>query len=199
LEYGLARQKTVTSALSIRYAADVLHAGGIIAYPTEGVFGLGCMPDDAAAVEYLLAIKGRNKRAGLILIAADYELLAEWLAPSKIEKKRLTAGSAIPTTWIVTATPAAPDWLTGGRNTLAVRITTHPIAAALSRAADSALVSTSANRTGHRPAKSALQARRWFGNQLDYVVAGATTGASGPSEIRVAHSGKTIRPVKTTK
>jgi L-threonylcarbamoyladenylate synthase len=189
----------VTSALSIHHAADVLQAGGVIAYPTEGVFGLGCMPHDLAAVEHLLAIKGRNKLAGLILIAADYELLTDWIAPSLAEKKQLSSSTDIPTTWIVTAAPATPSWLTGNRNTLAVRITKHPIAAALSRAADSALVSTSANRTGHRPAKSALQARRWFGNQLDYVVSGATGGAVGPSEIRVAYSGKTIRPVKTNK
>ena len=189
----------MTSTLSIKHAARVLHAGGVIAYPTEGVFGLGCMPHDSAAVDHLLMIKSRDRQAGLILIAADYELLARWIAPSGTENKRLATMSAVPTTWIVTAKPGTPDWLTGGRNTLAVRITNHPVAAALSRAADSALVSTSANRSGHRPAKSALQARRWLGNQLDYVVSGTLAGADGPSEIRVAHSGQIIRPVMTKK
>ena len=187
----------MTSALSIHHAADVLRAGGVIAYPTEGVFGLGCMPHDLAAVEHLLAIKGRNKLAGLILIAADYELLTDWITPSLAVKKQRTASTDIPTTWIVTAAPSTPSWLTGNRNTLAVRITKHPTAAALSRAADSALGATMANRTGHRPAKAAVQARCWFGNQLDYVVPGAIGTAHGPSEIRVAHSGKTIRPVMT--
>lgn len=189
----------MTSALSIQYAARVLHAGGVIAYPTEGVFGLGCMPDDLAAVQRLLDIKRRSLDAGLILVAADMQLLGEWIAPSAIEQERLTKPVSKPTTWIVTAAPATPVWLTGGRATLAVRISGHPVVAALSRAAGSALVSTSANRTGRRPAKSTLQARCWLGNQLDYVLSGATGGATGPSEIVVAHSGQIIRPEKTTK
>ena len=189
----------MTSALAIQHAARVLQAGGVIAYPTEGVFGLGCLPHDFEAVQHLLSIKGRRAQAGLILVAADIERLAEWIAPDANELKRLTQKKSVPTTWIVTAAPATPEWLTGGRDTLAVRISSHPIVAALSRATNSALVSTSANRTGHRPAKSTLQARHWLGKQLDYVVSGAIGGASGPSEIVVAHSGQVIRPKKTTK
>lgn len=189
----------MATKIAIQHAARILHAGGVIAYPTEGVFGLGCLPDDFAAVERLLAIKGRTRQAGLILIAADIELLAKWIAPNPAERKRLAQHTKVPTTWIVTAASATPEWLTGGRDTLAVRISTHPLVAELSRAADSALVSTSANRSGHRPAKSTLQARHWLGKQLDYVVSGATGGASGPSEIVVALSGQVIRPKKTTK
>ena len=189
----------MTSVFAIEKAARVLHAGGVIAYPTEGVFGLGCLPHDFVAVNRLLAIKGRSRQAGLILVAGDIELLAEWIAPDAIERQRLTEQTAVPTTWIVTAAPATPDWLTGGRDTLAVRISSHPVVAALSYAAGSALVSTSANRSGHRPAKSTLQARQWLGSQLDYVVSGATGGATGPSEIVVAHSGQVIRPEKTKK
>lgn len=189
----------MTSVFAIEKAARVLHAGGIIAYPTEGVFGLGCLPHDFAAVDRLLSIKGRSRQAGLILVAADIELLAQWIAPDAIEQQRLAEQPVTPTTWIVTAAPATPDWLTGGRDTLAIRISSHPVVAALSFAVNSALVSTSANRSGHRPAKTTLQARHWLGNQLDYVVSGATGGATGPSRIVVAHSGQVIRPEKTEK
>ena len=189
----------MTSVFAIQQAARVLDAGGIIAYPTEGVFGLGCLPQDFAAVDRLLSIKGRSRQAGLILVAGHIELLADWIAPDAIEQQRLAQKRSVPTTWIVTAAPGMPDWLTGGRDTLAVRISSHPVVAALSVAADSALVSTSANRSGHRPAKTALQVRRWLGNELDYVVSGATGGASGPSEIIAALSGEVIRPGKTQK
>ena len=94
----------MTSALAIQHAARVLQAGGVIAYPTEGVFGLGCLPHDFEAVQHLLSIKGRRTQAGLILVAADIERLAEWIAPDKNELKRLTQKKSVPTTWIVALT-----------------------------------------------------------------------------------------------
>ena len=88
--------EAVTSALSIRHGADILHAGGVIAYPTEGVYGLGCLPHLDEAVDYLLAIKGRSSRAGLILIAANYDLLTRWIAPTAAEKEQLTSHRSNP-------------------------------------------------------------------------------------------------------
>ena len=182
----------------LQQAARILHAGGVIAYPTEGVYGLGCLPDDPAAVDYLLSIKQRRMQAGLILIAAHLAQLDEWIAPDDQEQQSLMITTGQPTTWIVTAAANTPPWLTGGRSTLAVRITDHPAARDLCIAADSALVSTSANRSGHRAARTALQTRRWLGTVVDFVVPGATGGASGPSEIRVARTGAIIRPAMTT-
>jgi len=74
--------------LSIAKAADTLLGGGLIAYPTEGVYGLGCMPDDDAAVLRLLTLKGRDPGKGLIVIAADKRQLDDWIIPD---------GSCIPT------------------------------------------------------------------------------------------------------
>lgn len=180
--------------LKIQQASKAILAGGVIAYPTEGVYGIGCLPDDPEAVERILQIKGRTARQGLILVAPNIGLLEPWIAPTEQEIQRLQRPAGKPTTWIVTATPGMSELLSGGRETLAVRISTHPIVADLCNATNSALVSTSANRSGHRAAKTALQVRCWLGNQLDYVISGALGDAAGPSEIRVAQSDQVIRP-----
>lgn len=177
----------------LRHAAVVLHAGGVIAYPTEGVYGLGCRPDDSGAVQFLLDLKQRPVSAGLILIAADLDQLAGWIAPTSREARQLAGTAPGPVTWLVSAGPLTPAWITGGRSSVAVRVTRHPVAAGLCRAAGLPLVSTSANRRGKPPARSALAARLRFGSRLDLVVGGATGGASGPTEIRDAASGRVVR------
>jgi L-threonylcarbamoyladenylate synthase len=170
-----------------------LHAGGVIAYPTEGVYGLGCRPDDGEAVRFLLELKQRPVSAGLILIAATLEQLGGWIAPTRRESGQLAREQAGAVTWLVTAGPLTPAWVTGAHASVAVRVTRHPVAAGLCLAAGMPLVSTSANRRGKPPARSALGARQRFGNRLDLVVGGATGGAAGPSEIREAASGQVIR------
>jgi len=188
----------MASFLKIQQAADILLAGGVVAYPTEGVYGLGCLPSDPEAVDQLLGIKNRSSTAGLIIVAADLDLLSEWIDPTEAELQRLEQKNSHPVTWVVTAAAHTPHWLTGGRSTIAVRITQHPVAAALSRATKSALVSTSANRTGRPAAKSALQVRRWLGKELDWVVSGPLGEGSGPSEIRVALDDRVLRAASST-
>lgn len=177
----------------LRHAAAVLHAGGVIAYPTEGVYGLGCRPDEGRAVQFLLELKQRPVSAGLILIAASLEQLDGWIAPTPQEARQLSAAASRPVTWLVTAGPLTPDWITGGRSTVAVRVTRHPVAAGLCLASGLPLVSTSANRRGKPPARSALAARLRFGPRLDLIVGGATGGTPGPTEIRHAASGRVAR------
>ena len=178
----------------IRKAARCLEAGGVIAYPTEGVYGIGCLPQYTDAVERIVTIKGRSASAGLILIAAEVELLTGWVAPSAAELKNLLRRMEHPTTWIVSAQPGLDPLLTGGRDTLAVRITEHPIAAGLSAAVSGPLVSTSANKSGKAAAMNAHQARHKLGRTLDYVISGPLGSAAGPSEIRVAADGRVVRP-----
>ncbi len=175
-----------------RRAARILHSGGVIAYPTEGVFGLGCLPDDFAAVRRVLAIKDRDPALGLVLIASDIEQLDGWIKLPE-GSSVLKSSSDNPVTWIVPATDEVPYWIRGEHAGLAVRITTHPIASALCDAAGSALVSTSANRHGRSPARNPLVLRRHFGALVDYIVPGECGPASGPSEIRDLASGKVLR------
>ncbi len=131
--------------------------------------------------------------AGLILIAATVDQLAGWIEPTPREIHQLSTPQAGPVTWLVTAGPLTPEWITGGRPKVAVRVTGHRVAAGLCLAAGIPLVSTSANRHGKQPARSALAARLRFGRRLDLVLGGATGGASRPTEIRDAASGRLVR------
>lgn len=169
----------------LKQAARVIHRGGIVAYPTEGVFGLGCDPLDAAAVFRVLELKGRPVEKGLILIASDFAQLAPYVeALSTAQRRKVFATWPGPVTWLLPARAETPWWLTGEHDTLAVRVTAHPLAAALCQAANGPLVSTSANPAGHRPARSPLAVRRMFGRRVDFILHGATGGRAGPSEIR---------------
>lgn len=180
------------SLLHLRRAARIIHDGGIIAYPTEGVFGFGCDPGQFDAVLRILALKQRAIQAGLILIATDRRQLDDWIDPSS-EENRVLSGNEPGITWVVTADPACPDWITGGRSTCAVRLTQHPVAAALCREAGMALISTSANHHGQNAATSNLAVRRCFGQQVDFIMPGAIGSAGGSSEIRVARTGAVLR------
>lgn len=184
----------MTSAWHLRQAARRVRAGGIIAYPTEAVFGLGCDPLNAAAVQRLLDIKGRAAAKGLILIAADLQQLEPFIGelpgPRKHEILQSWPG---PVTWVVPAVAGTPNWLSGGRPTLAVRVTDHPVAVALCRTCGSALVSTSANRSGRPPALTALRVRQGLGGLIDYLVPGQTGAQRKPTTIRDALSGAVLR------
>lgn len=176
----------------IHRAGRILRSGGVVAYPTEGVFGLGCIPDYADAVVRILSIKKRDPSLGLVLIASDMDQLADWVeVPGPAG---LRSSPDRPVTWIVPARANVPYWVQGDNDGLAVRLTTHPIAAALCEAADSVLVSTSANVAGRPPARHALVLRRQFGSLVDCIVPGRCGPAAGPSEIRDLKTGSVLRP-----
>lgn len=181
----------MASSQIIRRASRVLHTGGVISYPTEGVFGLGCLPDDATAVYRILAAKGRDVSKGLILIASDTQQLADWIDLGDAE---IPGTESNPSTWIVPATNAVPSWIRGAHETVAVRLTAHPTARALCEEAASCVVSTSANLSGHQPARNVYVLRRQFGPLVDYVVPGQCGPARGASEIRDIRTDKIVRP-----
>lgn len=178
----------------LKQAARIIRKGGIVAYPTEAVYGLGCDPLNGDAVLRLLELKQRSVHKGLILIAATARQLEPYLAPLSGETwgkiKRTWPG---PVTWLLPARPATPWWITGGRDCVAVRVTAHPAAAALCRAAGQALVSTSANVSNHPPADSPLAVRAMFGDQVELILHGATGELAKPTEIRDARTGEIIR------
>jgi L-threonylcarbamoyladenylate synthase len=174
-------------------ASEVLLGGGIIAYPTEGVFGLGCLPDDIDAVERILAIKQRSPRKGLILIAAQPRQFDDWVDPA-VRGALPEPDPQRPVTWIVKPAARVPAIVTGDNPGLAVRITTNPVAAAICSAVDMPIVSTSANVSGRPIARNALILRRNFRLLVDYIVPGRCGPASGPSEIRELETGRVLRP-----
>jgi L-threonylcarbamoyladenylate synthase len=177
----------------LRDAARGLRAGSILVYPTEGVFGLGCDPDQPAALGRLLALKARRADKGLILLAADMSQLSRFMAPlTPAQRERLTASWPGPVTWIVPARPGLDPLLTGGRTTLAMRVTAHGPARALCRAFGGAIVSTSANRSGHPPARSRLAVRRALGPLP--CLPGRLGGLAGPTAIFDLATGRCLRP-----
>ena len=177
----------------IRRAGRVVRGGGVIAYPTEGVFGLGCLPDDIAAVERLLDIKQRSASKGLILIAARSGQFRDWIDASHLERLP-EPDPQHPVTWIVRPANLVPAIVTGDHAGLAVRLTTNPVAAAICDAVDMPVVSTSANIAGRPVARNTYVLRRKFGHLVDYVVPGACGPASHASEIRDLDSNAVLRP-----
>jgi L-threonylcarbamoyladenylate synthase len=183
-----------TRRLAVRKAARLLQAGGVVAYPTEGVWGLGCDPLDAEAFSRILIAKDRPPRMGVILLAGSRTQLDPWIEPPDDElEARLARSWPGPVTWVLRARPWVPSWITGGRDTLATRVSAHPVASALSLEAGFPIVSTSANRSGHRPARNGVQVRRWLGEDVDFILGGATGGLAGPTPI---FDGRTGRPLR---
>lgn len=188
------RQRNVASTHNLNRAARTLLAGGVVAYPTEAVYGLGCLPLEGAAVERLLDLKGRAAGKGLILIAESFDRLEPYvLLPDGSIRDEIFASWPGPVTWVIPARSFLPRWLTGGRETLAVRVTAHPVARYLAARTGSALVSTSANRSGSMPARSALRVRLAFADAIDDVVVGPLGDALRPTTIRDARTGATLR------
>ena len=171
-----------------------LEQGEIVAYPTEGLYGLGCNPYDVQAVLRLVALKQRSLSQGLVLIASQYDQFTSLLASlPKKQAAHVQASWPGPFTWVWPCAPGAPNWLTGGRDSLAIRVTAHPIAAALCRLFGAPLVSTSANLSGHPPAHTALDVRRIFGEEIDYIVHGELSGAVHATQICDARTGQVLR------
>jgi L-threonylcarbamoyladenylate synthase len=177
----------------LKQVAEVLCSGGIIAYPTEGVYGLGCLPDEDAAVERVLRLKQRAAGKGLILIAAEAEQLDGWI-DLPAGRSLPVPDPAYPITWIVPPGPFAHSLLRGENIGIAVRLTTNLVARSLCNAVDSPLVSTSANLTGRPTARNRYVLRRQFMQRVDYVVPGNCGPHDGPSEIREFMTGKVLRP-----
>ena len=178
------------NAWHLRLAADTLRRGGLVLHATEGVWGFACDPFDAGAVERLLTLKGRDPRRGLIVIGADSADFAPELdALEPGERDEVEASWPGPVTWVL-PNRRFPRWITGGRPTVAVRVPGHPQARALCRAFGAPLVSTSANMSGHAPARRRLQAIALHASLVGqdgvdcYLLPGETQGRRGPSEIR---------------
>jgi len=175
-------------------AAEIIRAGGVVAYPTEAVFGLGCDPMNEAAIDKLLALKQRPREKGLIVLAADFAQLAPYLKAQDDEvMRRVMSTWPGPTTWLLPASEHTPVWLRGSFESLAVRVTAHPAAAALCRSVGFAIVSTSANLAGRPPARDADAVRQAFAGAIDYVLDAPVGDLERPTEIRDALSGELIR------
>jgi len=182
--------------LNLASAIVALQQGGVIAYPTEAVWGLGCDPRQHAAVMRLLELKRRPPSKGVIVVAATLEPLRPWLDLAALPADRLAAVLASwpgPHTWVLPASEHAPPWVTGDHAGLAVRISAHPLVARLCQAWEAPLVSTSANLAGEPPARNRDQLDPALLRAIDGVLDGETGGLAQPTPIRIALTGQILR------
>ena len=179
----LSRDDALSAVL--RLAARAVCSGGVIAYPTEAVYGLGCNPWNRTAVERILELKGRPADKGLIVVGASVQQLSllttldveqiESLFPNTIEQ---------PVSWAIPAHPQVPEWITGVHSTVVLRLIRHCVASQLCLLSDTPLVSTSANRAGEAPASTSDAVRAVFRDDIDVIVDSPIGGAKKPSIIR---------------
>lgn len=173
-----------------------LQDGKVIVYPTEGVFGLGCDPDDVSAIQHVLALKQRSVEKGLILIASSYQQLQPYIDETQLTQSQLAqVMSSWPgfITWIMPANAHVSKWLQGQFKSIAVRVTDHPLIQQLCHEFGKPIVSTSANITGQPPCTNLQDAKHQWSDQPVTILHGETGGRCRPSEIRDAKTLQLLR------
>ncbi len=175
-----------------RFSQEV-SLGAIFGYPTDTIWGFGCHPLIAPSVTRILQIKQRSPDKGLILLSSRLEYCAAYLDAEPEQLKPIRAPADRPTTWLVPASEFCPPWIRGNFTSVAIRITDHPLLQILCDRLEAPIVSTSANRAGRAPVRNALQMRKQFGQELDYIVTGFTAGSGQASEIKHLDTGITVR------
>ncbi|XPF93064.1 Sua5/YciO/YrdC/YwlC family protein [Colwellia sp. RE-S-Sl-9] len=177
-------------------AIEIFQQGGVIAYPTEAVFGLGCDPDNQTAVEKLLQIKNRDKAKGLILLAGSFEQLTPYIDLSKLTNTQI---DLILSRWPNGVTQVLPaqanisSYLTGCFSTIAVRVTDQPDVVSLCSQTKKPIVSTSANLSGLEPARTWQTLDPTLTQMIDYLIKGETLGYMQPSKIMDGLTGEVFR------
>lgn len=183
---------SITQA-ELKNVAEIIKSGGVIAYPTESVYGLGCDPDNLDSLKKILEIKNRPNDKGFIILVSDIEQISPYVQSlSQAELKQLTKPRDRATTFLIPKRARVPELLSGQFETIAVRITRHPIARAICDSIGGALVSTSCNLSGQPELVSAEQVKAEMPNTIDLIVE-AECGGERPSQIIDLASGRVLR------
>ena len=170
--------------VNIQRASQLLHIGGVIAYPTEAVWGLGADPFNAMAIGRLLSLKQRSVDKGLIIVAANIEQLEPYLLVSPQQRQQLETSWPGPITWLVPNNHMFPHWICGKYTKVALRVSSHPVVQGLCLAFGGPIVSTSANPQGKIAPRFNWQVRRYFKQRVDLYTPGCVGGHERASEIR---------------
>ena len=179
-------------------ALNALNNTGVIAYPTESVFGLGCDPDDDVAIQKILDLKQRPTHKGLILIASNIEQLQAYADFSVLNETQLNEIKKTwpgPFTWVVPAQASLSKLISGDFDSVAVRVSDHPIVQALCSQFNKPIISTSANLSGLEACATVLEVTEMFaGNDLlNCIIQQPVSGLKNPSQIRLALTGERLR------
>ena len=179
----------------IQQAATIIKNGGVISYPTESVFGLGCDPMSELAVNKILQLKQRNIEKGLIIVAANLQQLNYYIEITEQEKQKiLNEKNAV--TWLVKKSKQAPHWVHGNHTKIAIRISRHPTVVSLCNEINQPIISTSANPAGLTPATSKQQSMDYFSNGVDLYLddsSGSSDSSGQPTQIKDIESDAIIR------
>lgn len=181
---------------NFQHTLHALQQGEVIAYPTEGVFGVGCDPDNPQAIKKLLDLKQRPIEKGLILIAASYEQLLPYIDESQLTEEQLSTVKSTwpgPYTWVMPASLRVTEWVCGQFDSIAVRVTDHSLVQKMCNEFGKPLTSTSANLTGEPPCITTKEVQEQLGQYLVAILDGQTGGRDKPSEIRDARTLKVLR------
>lgn len=171
-------------------ACDVLRSGGVVAYPTDTLYGLAVDPRRADAVERLYAAKGRDASVAIPLIAASIEQAREVAILGELEMRLARAFWPGPLTLVMPARPVLTAALLAGGSTVAIRVPSHAVARELCRVFGFPLTATSANRSGEQPAASAHEVIASFVSEIDLLLdAGAAPGGPPSTIVEIATSG----------
>lgn len=179
-------------------AIITLRNSGVIAYPTESVFGLGCDPDDDIAIQKILDLKQRPAHKGLILIAANIEQLKKYADFSMLNTTLLNNIKQTwpgPFTWVVPAQNSLSNLVSGDFDSVAVRVSDHPVVQTLCSEFNKPIISTSANLSGLEACITAQQVAEMFAgnNLLDCIIQQPVSGLKQPSQIHLALTGERLR------
>jgi L-threonylcarbamoyladenylate synthase len=165
-------------------AAEHLRSGRLVGYPTETFYGLAADPRSPEGIEAIFTAKGRPERMALPLLASDREAVRACLREFSDMAERLAAAfwpGAL--TLVLPASLSLPPRLLGGGQTVGIRISPHPVAAALARAFGGAIVATSANRSGQPAPMTAPEVRDALGEEVALILDGGPTRGGKSSTV----------------
>ena len=188
------KPKSIPAPPNLADALACLRRQEVLAYPTEGVFGLGCDARNEAACARVVALKQRRPEQGMIVLVDDWTRLGDWIKPlSPQQQQQLSHHRDSFVTWLFPASASAPPWLTGGHTTLAARRPVWPPLYDLCAAFAAPLLSTSANPHGRAAAADAATVRRYFTAGIDWIWDHPCGGQGRPSSIICLQTGQQLR------
>lgn len=172
----------MASDFSIRHAAHIINHGGIIAYPTETVYGLGCDIYNPDAIEKINIIKQRPLNKQFIILVGEIAQIRSLIEINDKEKS-IIENTTEPTSWVIKASPLAPEWLTDDRNMLTIRISQNSLVKKLCHILGHGIISTSANISGKKPARTSLDLHNAFHDKVDKILVSNQKTFNKPSKI----------------
>jgi len=162
------------TAENIQLAAEIVKKGGLVVYPTDTLYGLGCAPLNTEAVKRVFKTKGERKKPLPVLAysIADAERIAEFGEKAKLIAERFWPG---PLTLVLPKKPSLPSVVTYGKPSVGVRVPKHKVALQLLFLSNGLLIGTSANKTGSNPPRTAQEAAEQIGENVDLILDGGKT------------------------